>query len=53
MLCLFYYLLCFLFNKIEEQKEGTGSAWKRDVEGWGEIDSKNVSKCNNDKLKKF
>jgi hypothetical protein len=32
-LCLSYYLLCFLFNKIE--KEGrTGSAWKRG--GWVE-----------------
>jgi hypothetical protein len=26
MLCLSYYLLCFLFNKIEEGR--TGSAWK-------------------------
>jgi hypothetical protein len=29
-LCLCYYLL-FLFNKIEEQKGGTCSAWKQ----WG------------------
>jgi hypothetical protein len=27
MRCLSYYLLCFLFNKIEEDV-GTGSAWK-------------------------
>jgi hypothetical protein len=27
-LCLFYYLSCFLFNKIREQEYGTGSAWK-------------------------
>jgi hypothetical protein len=25
-LFLFYYFLCFLFNKIEEQDGGTGSA---------------------------
>jgi hypothetical protein len=28
MLCLSYYLLCFLFNKIGEEGR-TGSAWKR------------------------
>jgi hypothetical protein len=27
MLCLSHYLLCFLFNKIEEEGR-TGSAWK-------------------------
>jgi hypothetical protein len=27
-LCLSYYLLCFLFNKIGEQKGGTGSDQK-------------------------
>jgi hypothetical protein len=32
MLCLSYYLLCFLFNKIGEEHR-TGSAWKRG--GWG------------------
>jgi hypothetical protein len=31
MLCLSYYLLCFVFNKIEEEKRGTGSAWKQGV----------------------
>jgi hypothetical protein len=25
---MFFYLLCFLFNKIGEQEGGTGSAWK-------------------------
>jgi hypothetical protein len=30
MLCLSYYLLCFLFNKIGEEGR-TGSAWKRGV----------------------
>jgi hypothetical protein len=29
MPCLSYYLLCFLFNKIGEQKGGTGSTWKQ------------------------
>jgi hypothetical protein len=29
MLCLSYYLLCFLFNKIREEEGGTCSAWKR------------------------
>jgi hypothetical protein len=28
MLCLSYYLLCFLFNKTEEEGR-TGSAWKQ------------------------
>jgi hypothetical protein len=28
MLCLSYYLLCFLLNKIREEESGTGSAWK-------------------------
>jgi hypothetical protein len=27
-LCLSYYILCFLFNKIREQEGRTGSAWK-------------------------
>jgi hypothetical protein len=31
MLCLSYYLLCFLFNKIREE-DGTDSAWKREGE---------------------
>jgi hypothetical protein len=30
-ICLSYYLLCFVFNKIRE-KGRTGSAWKRE---WG------------------
>jgi hypothetical protein len=29
MLCLSYYLLCFLFNKIREQGGRTGSAWQQ------------------------
>jgi hypothetical protein len=32
ILCLSYYLLCFLFKKIGEEGR-TGSAWKR--RGWG------------------
>jgi hypothetical protein len=47
-LCLSYYLLCFLFNKIEEG--GTGSARKE--EGGGQTMYKHVSKCKNDKIKK-
>jgi hypothetical protein len=52
-LCLSYYLLCFLFNKIGEQDCGTGSAQKW---GWGvgEVDQtmySHVSKCKNDKIK--
>jgi hypothetical protein len=43
MLCVSYYLLCFLFNKIGEQESGTGSAWKG---------PKHVSKCKNDNIKK-
>jgi hypothetical protein len=37
MLCLSYYLLCFLFNKIGEEKNRAGSAWKQGgrLEGWG------------------
>jgi hypothetical protein len=34
MICLSFYLLCFLFNKIGEEEGGTGSAWKREL-GWG------------------
>jgi hypothetical protein len=33
MLCLSYYLLCFLFNKIGEEEGRTGSAWKQEG-GW-------------------
>jgi hypothetical protein len=29
--CLSYYLLCFLFNKIGEEEGGTGSAQKLGV----------------------
>jgi hypothetical protein len=32
MLCLSYYFLCLLLNKIEEEGR-TGSAWKQG--GWG------------------
>jgi hypothetical protein len=34
MLCLSYYLLCFLFNKIEEEGR-TSSAWKQGEMGEG------------------
>jgi hypothetical protein len=32
MICLSYYLLCFLFNKIREEDK-IGSAWKQGVGG--------------------
>jgi hypothetical protein len=50
-LCLSYYLLRFLFNKIGEG-DGTGSARGRG--GGGEVDQTmhtHVSKCRNDKIK--
>jgi hypothetical protein len=34
MLCLSYYLLCFLFKKTGEQEGRTSSAWKRGIRGW-------------------
>jgi hypothetical protein len=52
-LCLSYYLLCFLFNKIGEQEGRTGSVRK-----WGLVEEEvaqtiytYVSKCKNDKTK--
>jgi hypothetical protein len=49
MLCLSYYLLCFLFNKIGEEGR-TGYAWK-----WGRGVAQtmytHVSKCKNNKIK--
>jgi hypothetical protein len=53
MLCLSYYLLGFLFNKIGEQEGRTGSARK-----WGEREDvaqtmyTHASKCKNDKIKR-
>jgi hypothetical protein len=32
-LCLSYYLLCLLFNKIGEQEGRTGSAWEEEEDG--------------------
>jgi hypothetical protein len=52
-LCLSYYFLCFLFNKIGEQEGGTGSAWKQGGE-WGEVAQTmytHVSTCKNNKWK--
>jgi hypothetical protein len=47
MLCLSYYFLGFLFNKVREQDGRTGSAqkwgWERDREGKGEAN--NVYTC--------
>jgi hypothetical protein len=33
IICLSYYLLCFLFNKIVEQEGSKSSAWKGRVGG--------------------
>jgi hypothetical protein len=58
MLCLTYYLLCFLFKRIGEEEGGTGSAgrWGVKVAGReeGEVAQKSthVNKCKNDKIKK-
>jgi hypothetical protein len=46
-LCLSYYLLCFLFNKIGEQ-EGSAQKWGR---GRGPKIHTYVSECKNDKIK--
>jgi hypothetical protein len=52
MLCLSYYLLCFLFNKIGEEKGRTGSAQKGGLEKEvAQIMYTCVSKCKNDKTK--
>jgi hypothetical protein len=52
MLCLSYYLLCFLFNKIREQEDRTGSARKQGGAGVAQTMYTHVSKCKNDKIKK-
>jgi hypothetical protein len=54
MLCLSYYLLCFLFNKIREQGGRTGSAWKWRGEVRGEVAQTMytcVGKCKKYKIK--
>jgi hypothetical protein len=57
-LCLSYYLLYFLFNKIREQEDRIGSAWKLGGRGgswrWEVAQTMytHVSKCKNDKIKK-
>jgi hypothetical protein len=58
-ICLSYYLLCFLFNKIREGR--TDSAWKQGYGGVGVLVGglggggrmyTHVSKCINDKMKR-
>jgi hypothetical protein len=51
MICLSYYLLCFLFNKIIKQEGRTGSAWKGVRGEVAQIMYTYVSKCKNDKIK--
>jgi hypothetical protein len=53
-ICLSYYLLCFLFNKIRKQEDRSGSAWKCVGVGSGEVAqtmNTHVSKCTNNKIK--
>jgi hypothetical protein len=52
-LCLSYYLLCFLFNKIGEEGGETGSAQKIGwLEKWvAQTMYTHVSKCKNDEIK--
>jgi hypothetical protein len=54
MLCLSFYLLCFLFNKIREQEGRISSAWKWGGQGRDVAQTMftHVSKCKNDKIKK-
>jgi hypothetical protein len=53
ILCLSYYLLYFLFNKIREEEGGTRSAWKQREEGKvAQTTYTHVNKCKNDKIKK-
>jgi hypothetical protein len=57
MICLSYYLLCFLFHKIGEQDGRKGSVQKwggGEDRGRGEVSQTmytHVSKCKNDKVK--
>jgi hypothetical protein len=56
MVCLSYYVLCFLFNKIREEEGGTGSTWKRGIgeSKGGEVEQTmytHVSKSKKDKIK--
>jgi hypothetical protein len=39
MLYLFYYLLCFLFNKVREQEGETSAGQKH---GWGGLPKQNI-----------
>jgi hypothetical protein len=54
ILCLFYYLLFFLFNKIQEQEGETSSVQKGGGGGRGREVAQtmytHVSKCKNDKI---
>jgi hypothetical protein len=49
-LCLSYYLLCFLFNKIREDKGRTDSS-RQNLWGGAQPMCTHVSKCKNNKVK--
>jgi hypothetical protein len=50
-LCLSYYLLCLLYNKIREKESRTGSAQK--WRGRWPKQCIHVSECKDDKIKKI
>jgi uncharacterized hydantoinase/oxoprolinase family protein len=58
-MCLSYFLLCFLFNKIREHEGGTDSAWKqgrargRRTGELAQTMCARVSKCKHDKIKEI
>jgi hypothetical protein len=52
LLCLSYYFLCFLFNKIREQEGRTGSARKPGRGEMAQTTYTHVSKCENGKRRK-
>jgi hypothetical protein len=51
ILCVSYYLLCFLFNKIREQEGRTGFSWKPGGGRVAQTMYTHVTKCKNDEIK--
>jgi hypothetical protein len=52
VLCVSYYFLCFLFNKLREQEGRAGCFWKLRGEVVQTMNT-HVSKCENDKILKI